>query len=66
MAGAEFHGRLVVSDLPLANCKQQPIAGGFTHRVDLRRDGYGPSRQSGDEHLSLVGLVVLVLFELWD
>ena len=24
------------------------------------------SRQSGDEHLSLVGLGVLVLFELWD
>ena len=66
MAGAEFHGRLVVSDLPLANCKQQPIAGGFTHGMDLWRDGYEPCRQSGDEHLSLVGLGVLVRFDLLD
>ena len=66
LAGAEHFCRLVVGDLPLAHCNEQLMASGFTHRADLRSDGYEPCRQSGDEHLSLVGLGVLVLFELWD
>ena len=54
LAALESLRRLAISDLPLAHCKQQLVANGFALGVDLRRDGYEPCRQSGDEHLSEV------------